>query len=45
MRDVDVEFAVGYEGTSIAYEVFGNGPLDVLLPMGRFPIDLMWELP
>jgi class 3 adenylate cyclase len=45
VRDVDVEFAVGYGGTCVAYEVFGSGPIDVLLPMGRFPIDLIWELP
>jgi class 3 adenylate cyclase len=45
VRDVEVEFAVQRDGASIAYEVFGNGPIDLLLTMGRFPIDLMWELP
>jgi class 3 adenylate cyclase len=45
VRDVGVEFAVQRDGASIAYEVFGNGPIDLVLAMGRFPIDLMWELP
>jgi class 3 adenylate cyclase len=45
VRDVEVEFAVGRDGANIAYEVFGRGPIDVVVPMGRFPIDLMWELP
>jgi class 3 adenylate cyclase len=42
---VAVEFAVQRDGASIAYEVFGDGPVDLVLQMGRFPIDLMWELP
>jgi class 3 adenylate cyclase len=29
----------------MAYEVFGSGPVDVLLSSGMWPIDLMWELP
>lgn len=44
VRDVEVEYAVR-DGASIAYEVFGDGPVDVALPAGRFPIDLMWDLP
>ena len=45
MRDVEVDYAVLRDGASIAYEVFGHGPIDLVLPMGRFPIDFMWELP
>jgi class 3 adenylate cyclase len=42
---VEVEFAVR-DGTRIAYEVFGRGPIDlVVVTGGRFPIDLMWDLP
>jgi class 3 adenylate cyclase len=45
VRDVEVEFAVR-DGASIAYEVFGRGPVDLVLPAGMTtPIDLMWELP
>jgi class 3 adenylate cyclase len=45
VRDVEVEFAVR-DGTRIAYEVFGSGPTDlVVVTGGRFPIDLMWDLP
>jgi class 3 adenylate cyclase len=45
VRDVEVEFAVR-DGTRIAYEVFGSGPIDLLVWTGaRFPIDLMWDLP
>jgi hypothetical protein len=28
VRDVEVEFAVHRDGASIAYEVFGSGPID-----------------
>jgi class 3 adenylate cyclase len=42
---VDVEYAVR-DGARIAYEVFGSGPIDLaVLHGGRFPIDLMWDLP
>jgi class 3 adenylate cyclase len=45
VRDVEVEFAVR-DGTRIAFEVFGRGPIDlVVMNGGRFPIDLMWDLP
>jgi class 3 adenylate cyclase len=44
VRDVEVEYAVR-DGASIAYEVFGDGPVDVALQAGRFPIDLLWDLP
>ena len=44
VRDVEVQYAVR-DGASIAYEVFGNGPVDLALHSSRFPIDLMWDLP
>jgi class 3 adenylate cyclase len=45
VRDVDVEFAVR-DGSYIAYEVFGAGPVDLVVEPGNsFPIDLMWDLP
>jgi class 3 adenylate cyclase len=45
VRDVEVDFAIR-DGTCIAYEVFGSGPIDlVVVTGGRFPIDLMWDLP
>jgi class 3 adenylate cyclase len=45
VREVEVEFAVR-DGASIAYEVFGSGPVDIVLAAGMTtPIDLMWELP
>jgi class 3 adenylate cyclase len=45
VREGEVEFVVR-EGQSLAYEVFGDGPIDlVVMPGNRFPIDLMWELP
>jgi pimeloyl-ACP methyl ester carboxylesterase len=44
MRDVQVEYAVR-DGASIAYEVFGSGPVDVVMDSSRCPIDLMWDLP
>jgi class 3 adenylate cyclase len=45
VRDVDVEYVVLEDGASIAYEVFGSGPVDVLVNVGIWPIDLMWDLP
>jgi len=45
VRDVEVDYAVREDGASIAYAVFGDGPLDVVLIASRFPIDLMWDLP
>jgi class 3 adenylate cyclase len=44
MRDVQVEYAVR-DGASIAYEVFGSGPVDLVMTSSRCPIDLMWDLP
>ena len=44
LRDIEVEYAV-HDGASIAYEVFGRGPVDLVMVTSRFPIDLMWELP
>jgi class 3 adenylate cyclase len=45
MPDVAVDFAVR-DGAWIAYEVFGNGPIDLVVNSSvGFPIDLMWELP
>jgi pimeloyl-ACP methyl ester carboxylesterase len=45
VRDVEVKFAVR-DGACIAYEVFGSGPIDVVVePANAFPIDLMWDLP
>ena len=45
VRDVEVDFTV-HDGAYIAYEVFGVGPVDLVVEPGiTFPIDLMWELP
>jgi class 3 adenylate cyclase len=45
MRDTEVQFA-RRDGACIAYEVFGTGPVDLVLrPSNSFPIDLMWDLP
>jgi len=44
VRDTEVRWAES-DGTSIAYEVFGRGPIDLLLGQTWSPIDLMWELP
>jgi len=33
------------DGAAIAFEVFGNGPVDLLLTQHVYPIDLMWDLP
>jgi pimeloyl-ACP methyl ester carboxylesterase len=43
VRDVEVDYAVR-DGAGIAYEVFGSGSVDLVFS-GRFPIDLMWDLP
>jgi class 3 adenylate cyclase len=34
-----------FEGKSIAYEVFGAGPIDLLVVQQWAPIDLIWEQP
>ena len=44
MRDVDVDYVVR-DGAAIAFEVFGNGPVDLVVHQSMFPIDLMWDLP
>jgi class 3 adenylate cyclase/pimeloyl-ACP methyl ester carboxylesterase len=44
LRDIEVEYAV-HDGASIAFTVFGRGPVDLVVSTSRFPIDLMWELP
>jgi pimeloyl-ACP methyl ester carboxylesterase len=44
VRDVEVDYVVR-DGGSIAFEVFGSGPVDLAILNNRFPIDLMWELP
>jgi class 3 adenylate cyclase len=44
MRDVQVDYVVR-DGASIAYEVFGSGPVDLVMCGSRYPIDLMWDLP
>ena len=44
VRDIDVEYAVR-DGASIAFEIFGSGPVDLLIQQTLFPIDLMWDLP
>ena len=46
MREGEVRYLVR-DGARIAYEVFGHGPVDLLVVRGgaQFPIDLMWELP
>ena len=33
------------DGTSLAYRVSGDGPLDVVIIGGGFPIELMWDDP
>jgi class 3 adenylate cyclase len=44
VRDAEVRL-VERDGDYLAYTVFGDGPIDVAVSQGRFPIDLMWELP
>jgi class 3 adenylate cyclase len=44
VRDVDVRWAE-LGGKSIAYDVFGAGPIDLVLGQSWCPIDLLWELP
>jgi class 3 adenylate cyclase len=39
-------YAKASDGVSIAYQVTGDGPLDlVFLPASTFPIDLLWDEP
>lgn len=44
MRDVEVRYAE-HEGKCLAYEVFGEGPTDLLVHQICYPIDLTWDLP
>jgi class 3 adenylate cyclase/pimeloyl-ACP methyl ester carboxylesterase len=44
VSETEVRWA-DFEGKSIAYEVFGAGPVDLLLVQQWAPIDLLWELP
>ncbi len=44
MQDVEVKY-LDRDGGRIAYEVFGSGPIDLVLSMYGVPIDLMWDLP
>ena len=43
---LETGYAPGVDGSSIAYQVVGDGPVDVLaVHPGFFPIDLMWDEP
>jgi class 3 adenylate cyclase len=44
VRDAEVRYAE-WGNESIAYQVFGSGPRDLLFYQAWCPIDLMWELP
>lgn len=44
VRDIEVRFA-GRDGKRVAFEVFGNGPCDVIVIQHACPIDLLWDLP
>ena len=44
MRDVEVRYAE-HDGKCLAYEVFGEGPTDLLVHQICYPIDLTWDLP
>ena len=44
MRDAEVRY-VERDGGYLAFSVFGEGPNDLAITQGRFPIDLMRELP
>jgi pimeloyl-ACP methyl ester carboxylesterase len=42
----ETKYAQTREGTHIAYQVVGGGPIDILVVRGYgFPIDMMWEEP
>jgi class 3 adenylate cyclase len=45
VRDVDVEYTVLPDGATVAFVVFGSGPVDLLVHQNLFPIDVMWDLP
>jgi class 3 adenylate cyclase len=44
VRAIDVDYVVR-DGAAIAFEVFGDGPVDLLVTQHLSPIDLLWELP
>jgi class 3 adenylate cyclase len=44
VRDAEVRY-VERDGGYLAFSVFGEGPNDLAITQGRFPIDLMRELP
>ncbi len=42
----ETKYAQTADGTHIAYQVVGGGPIDVLVARGNhYPIDMMWEEP
>lgn len=42
----ETQFALTNDGSHVAYQVVGDGPLDVLVCRSiHFPIDMMWEEP
>jgi class 3 adenylate cyclase len=41
----EVQYARTRDGAYVAYEIFGSGPIDLVLSKAVFPIDLMWDLP
>jgi class 3 adenylate cyclase len=45
VHEIDVDYVVLPDGASVAFTVFGSGPVDVLLNFSVWPIDLMWDLP
>ena len=44
MRAAEVHYAVR-DGHSLAFELFGDGPCDLVLVQSACPIDLLWDLP
>src|SRR5580700_2945369 len=46
METPPTSYARTAEGAYLAYQVFGAGPVDLVLPMvGGFAIDLIWDEP
>jgi class 3 adenylate cyclase len=44
VRDAEVRYAER-DGDYLAFSVFGDGPTDLAVALGRFPIDFIWEFP
>ena len=44
MRDAEVRYTE-HDGKYMAYEVYGNGPSDLIIWQTACPIDLLWDLP